>query len=193
MIAGTGAKRVDQASAESGIEQIERGFNRNPGTDLRAAEVAVVPWRLWPDETFRWAEGRRTADQVRKTERQCRRKDCWLGDAAGDERAPPIWSTYLGTWALCHVRSTFLAALGLLASLRWLLPCCAGLLRTQPPSPSRTIYSDEWPPKSSPTRAPPPPAAAPNPPTAHPSHGAYETVTCPRRSAVHLTTWAPSF
>lgn len=50
-------------------------------------------------------------DQARKTKRQCRRKDCWLGDAAGDKRfSPPIWYATV-----------------LVASLRWSL-CCAAVL-----------------------------------------------------------------
>lgn len=55
-------------------------------------------------------------DQARKTKRQCRRKDCWLGDAAGDESDFPHRSGRYTTvpvaslWSLCCAAVLCLAA-----------------------------------------------------------------------------------
>lgn len=133
-------------------------------------------------------------DQARKTKRQCRRKDCWLGDAAGDEGVFPHRS---GRYATVPVASQ--------ASLRWSL-CCAAVLclaavlgcyvPNHHRAPVRIILTSCLP-------NPPPGGRTPLPPTlpllasssTHPyppilAHGVYETVTCQKRTTVHLTTKA---
>lgn len=133
--------------------------------------------------------------QVRKTKRQCRCKDSRTGHAAGDEWSPLHRS---GNHLVASLRWCFAVLAAELGRLGAVLNC---LLRTQPPSPSVpdcllcSLANELPPPKSfsrrAPPRAPPPTlllSASSNPPIHIPAHGAYETVTCQKRTTVHLAT-----